>query len=258
MNYYMTRTFDHAGYYETRLLLALVAIAVATWFWRTKNDRNYWIMLASGVFFQGAMEWLLGLAGMRGPDYSLTVFGLGLRGIPANLLQGFAEGGILCMMSYWFLDIVRRPRIERSWRGYLSVCGLIVVFASLVGYLSHGQEITSPRPMAGLSTAALIFNFVLLAALVITWLKGADAFYYLGLWFAGCFVYVILTFSTLQIWGARYIAERAADGGFVAASLADQFWYMLYSHLLEVAAGKIHYFVVPFALGLLALPRKEP
>jgi hypothetical protein len=255
--YYMTRIFDHAGYYETRLLLAVVAIAVATWFLRTKNDRNFWIMLASGVFFQGTMEWLLGLAGMRGPDYSLSVFGLELRSITAYLLQGIAEGGILCMMSYWFLDIVRRPRHERAWRGYLGVCALIVVLASIVGYLSRGQQITSPRPMFGLSAASLVFSFVLLAALVITWFRGADAFYYLGLWFAGCFVYVVLTFSTLHLWGARYIAERAADGSFVAASLSEQFWYMLYSHLFEVVGGKIHYFAIPFALGLMALPRRD-
>jgi hypothetical protein len=255
--YYMTRTFDHAGYYETRLLLAILAIAVATWFWRKENDRNYWIMLLSGVFFQGALEWLLGLAGMRGADYSLTVFGLELRSMAAHLVQGVAEGGILCMMSYWFLDIVRRPRDKRRWRGYLAACGLIVILASTVGYLARGHEISSPRPMFGLSTTVLIFNFVLLAALVITWFKGADAFYYLGLWFAGCFVYVVLTFSTLQIWGARFIAERAADGSFVAASPSEQFWYMLYSHLFEVAGGKIHYFVIPFALGLMALPRSR-
>jgi hypothetical protein len=30
---------------------------------------------------------------------------------------------------------------------------------------------------------------------------------------------------------------------------------MLYSHLFEVAGFKIHYFAIPFALGLLALPR---
>jgi hypothetical protein len=254
--YYMARTFDHAGYYETRLLLALVAIAVATWFLRTANDRNYWIMLISGVFFQGTMEWSLGIFGLRGPDYSLTVFGLELQGIAANLLQGIAEGGILCMMSYWLLDVVRRPREERSWRPYLGVCALIVVLASVVGYLSRGQEITSPRPMAGLSTATLIFNFVLLAALVACWIKGADAFHYLGLWFAGCFVYVVITFSTLQLWGARFIAERAADGSLVAASVGEQFWYMLYSHLLEVVVGKIHYFAFPFALGLMTIARR--
>jgi hypothetical protein len=253
--YYMTRTFDHAGYYETRMLLALLAVVIATWFLRAKNDRNYWIMLASGVFFQGAMEWGLGLAGLRGPDFSLTVFGLQLRSMAAHLVQGIAEGGILCMMSYWFLDIVRRPSGERSWRGYLAVCGLIVVLASVVGFFSQGQAISSPRPMAGLSPAALVFNFVLVTALVAAWFKR-DGFYYLGLWYAGCFVYVVITFSTLHIWGARFISERAADGTFVAASLGEQFWYMLYSHLLEVAGGKIHYFAFPFALGLLLLPAR--
>jgi hypothetical protein len=124
-----------------------------------------------------------------------------------------------------------------------------------VGSLARGAEITSPRPMAGLSTAALIFNFVLLATVVITWFKGADAWHYLGLWFAGCFVYVVLTFSTLQLWGARVIAQRAADGSFVAVSFGEQFWYMLYSHVFEVVLGKIHYFVIPFALGLVVLPR---
>jgi hypothetical protein len=253
----MARTFDHAGYYETRLVLAIIAIAVATWFLKKRDDRRFWVMLLSGVFFQGAMEYGLGIFGLRGPDYSLSVFGIELRSLAANLLQGIAEGGILCMMSYWLLDIVRRPREERSWRPYLGVCTLIVVLASVVGYLSRGQEITSPRPMGGLSTATLIFNFILLAALAACWIKGADAFHYLGLWSAGCFVYVVITFSTLQLWGARFISERVADGSFVAASVGDQFWYMLYSHIFEVVIGKIHYFAFPFALGLLTLPKRS-
>jgi hypothetical protein len=255
--YYMTRTFDHAGYFETRMLLAILAIAIATFLWRRRGDQNYWIMLAAGVIFQGAIEWLLDIAGSRGPDYSLSFFTLDLRGFPAFVVQGFAEGGILSMMSYWFLDIVRRPSSERRWRGYLAMCVLVVVLASVVGLLARGQEITSPRPMFGLSPVALVFDFLFVASFVILWLKGNDGFHYLGLWYAGCFIYVVLTFSTLQVWGARVIGERAADGSFVVSSLSEQFWYMLYSHLFEVAGFKIHYFAIPFALGLLSLPRRS-
>ena len=75
----------------------------------------------------------------------------------------------------------------------------------------------------------------------------------LGYFYLGLLIYVVLTFETLHIFGARYIGVRAADGQLVAASGLVQLSVMFLSHLWEVAGGKLHYFAVPFALGLLKL-----
>lgn len=44
MTSYMVRTLDHAGYYETRLMLAVAAIAVAGYFAAKKKDRSFGLM----------------------------------------------------------------------------------------------------------------------------------------------------------------------------------------------------------------------
>lgn len=55
MNYFMLRSFDHAGYYETRLILMAAGLAVAVWFAARRRDFRYTVVFASGVFFQAVM-----------------------------------------------------------------------------------------------------------------------------------------------------------------------------------------------------------
>ena len=85
------------------------------------------------------------------------------------------------------------------------------------------------------------------ALLLAAWKGGLR---YLGYFFIGLFIYSFLTFEPLQILGARYIGVHAPAGGFTPAPLLPQAWIMLYSHVVEVSAQKMHYFAVPFALGL--------
>lgn len=257
VTYYMARTFDHAGYYETRLVLAALAFAAALFFGRRRGDWRFMIMFASGVLFQGILEWNLELFELRGSAFTYSAFGVTFQPPVSWIFQGLAEGGLLCMMSYWFLDLFR-PHDDRRQRRflYLFMCALIVVFASTVGILSRGADITSPRPMFAVPVSSMLLSFFIIGSLGITWLKGGKAFHYLGAWYAGCFIYVLLTFTTLHLWGARYIAVRNDAGDLDAASVFAQFWVMSYSHLIEVAGGKIHYFVIPYALGLIKWPEE--
>ena len=41
-DYYMVRSFDHAGYYETRLIMMLVAFGVTFYAWRRSAMRDTW------------------------------------------------------------------------------------------------------------------------------------------------------------------------------------------------------------------------
>jgi len=252
--YYMLRSFDHAGYYETRSILMLIAISVALVFLRRRHDSRYLMMLGSGVFWQAAMEYYIQFNGMRGAGYSMSAFGVNLSGIPANIFQGCAEGGILSLMAFWFVDLMTGGNRERSRHWYLAVCGLIVVLACVVGAVAHGQPITSPRPMFARLGLLRMGATMLLALILIAWKR---AWKQLGLFYIGLMIYILITFEPMQILGARYVGVRGADGHFVAAPFVQQYGIMMLSYLVEVAGGKIHYFAVPLALGWLMIPGKR-
>jgi hypothetical protein len=250
MRFYMVRTFDHAGYYETRLVLAILALVVAAYFLIERRDSRFLVIMLSGVIFQALLEYRLQAAGLRGADYGLSVFGAHLRGWQACVFQGLAEGGILALMSFWFVDAISRTADASARNAYVAACVLIVVLALAVGIMSRGAPITSVRPMFGRG----VWNIAMIAivSIALCWLAGGLR--WLWYYYAGCLIYVFLTFEPLQITGARYIAVARADGGYAAAPTSAQIAVMLYSHLAEVAAAKLHYFAVPFALRLVRLP----
>src|SRR5579863_4128577 len=116
MNYYMVRTFDHSGYYETRLIMMVVAFGIAIYALRRKGDSRYLVVLASGVFFQGLMEYILQVTGLRGAGYHFSVFGIQMSGVWANLFQGLAEGAIFSLMAFWFVDLKTSAGTAPPWK----------------------------------------------------------------------------------------------------------------------------------------------
>jgi hypothetical protein len=246
--YYMVRSFDHAGYYETRLIMMLVAFGVACYALRRKRDPRYFVMLISGVFFQGLMEYILQATGLRGAGYHFSVFGISMSGVWANLFQGLAEGAIFSLMAFWFVDLKTGENPAISWKGFVAAYALIVALSAVVGVLAAGQPITSPRPMFGTATVWWLAGTAGPALLLGAWKHGLR---YVGYFFIGLFIYSFVTFEPLQILGARYIGVRTSTGGLEPAPFLAQAGIMLYSHIVEVSAQKMHYFAVPFALGLL-------
>jgi hypothetical protein len=258
MNYYMVRSFDHAGYYETRLLLMVVGLLVAGRR-ALQGDRRYLVLFGSGVVFQALLEGLIRLLGLRGPGYRLSVFGVILHPALATLFQGCAEGGILSLMSFWFADLVQGAAAEgqaRRWLPYLGVCALIVALATYVGWRAGGQPITSPRPMF-VPSAVLTTDTTIVANIFLLWLVTAGlgndhgtGFRWLGWYVVGAVIYSVLTFEPLHLLGARYIAVQRPDKTFAPAPMPAQAGVMAWAHVVEFAAGKMHYFVVPYVLGL--------
>jgi hypothetical protein len=196
------------------------------------------------------MEYILQATGLRGAGYHFSVFGINMSGVWANVFQGLAEGAIFSLMAFWFVDL-RMGKEAPSWKGYAAVYLLIAALGFVVGVLSRGQPITSPRPMFGTTTAVWALGTAGPALLLGAWKRGLR---YVGLFYIGLFIYSVLTFEPMHIMGARYIAERISPHEFVPAPLLPQIGIMLYSHLVEVAAQKIHYFAVPLALGLIRFP----
>jgi len=253
MDYFMIRSFDQAGYYETRLVLLVLCLAVAVYFLKARRDFRYLLMLLNGALWQAAMEMTLALFGLRGAGFSISAFGFAVPSAITWLVQGLTEGGVLCLMSFWFLDLyLDRPARRRGWAAYGGMCVLIVLLSCIVGVLALGEDVTSRRDMFA-PISVVLTTYVVIVSLAVVAVKGGSSFRYLSIYFLGCLLFFILKRQPVHLLGGRYIAESTADGGLAVASLANQFWLMLYSHL-NVTAGKIHYFVVPYALGFLGLP----
>lgn len=71
----MIRTFDHAGYYETRLILMAISLAVACYFAYYKRDRRFLLMFASGAVLQMIIEYVLQFGGLRSGVHTISIFG---------------------------------------------------------------------------------------------------------------------------------------------------------------------------------------
>jgi hypothetical protein len=253
---YLTRTFDHAGYYETRAVLLVLALAVVLYYAVRRGEFNHLVIFASGVFWQGLLEYRLISSGLRGPNCSLSVFGLELPGSVSWIFQGLAEGGLLALMAFLFVDAFVWNRDDRPRRSlYFALCALILALATLVGVLAQGQPISSPRPMINPSSAWGGVFWIWLS-LVLVWFKGGDTFRNLGYWYGGLVIYVLLTFEPLHLLGARYVSFKT-ESGFVPAPGWDGWSWMLYSHFYEVCATKIHYFALPAVFGLFRLPDRR-
>jgi pimeloyl-ACP methyl ester carboxylesterase len=245
--YLMVRVIDHAGYYETRCLLAVLALAFVAFAWK-RGDTRFAIAFVFGALFQMVLEWILQSSGLRGA-YSLTVFGMTASGPVATLFQGIVEGGPLSLMGYWFVRVAMNDTRSLGGRNaYIAGCVIVVVLAAIAASLAFGSQVSSARPIRFLDPL-LIGTIVI--SVVLASLRGWAGLRMLGLFFLGLLIYSVATFEVLHLAGVRYIGVGTADN-FTTASMPAQILVMSASIAVEVAAAKLHYFAVPLALGLFA------
>ena len=252
MNYWMVRTFDHAAYYETRLILSAVCLALACYFAYYKRDRRYLIAFASGAILQALTEYLLQWNGLRGVDYTLWLFGRSLPFALRPIYQGLTEGGAVALFAFWFADLRAARAKANAWLPFAGLCLLVLALSLIVGMIDRRQPITSIRPMF---ETPLIFGVtgIIFASLFPAWRRGAFAA--LAGFYGGLVLFALLNYEPLQMLGARYLGVLA-HGRVAQVAGMPQYGVMLLSHLFEAGGGKLHYFLIPFVLGL--LPMTEP
>ena len=249
--YFVVRSFDHGGYYETRFILCVGAFIYALWRW-WKGDPRFLIAFVSGVFFQGLMEWILSLGGQRGGHFSFGFFGYDMVGFGGHMVQGLLEGGPLSLMGYWFVDLFRGgPPRKGAFGPYLVALLGIFILAMIVTIAAQGLPTTSVRPMfqrdplwLGTIAASVVLTLVF---------RGLRGLRLLALFLAGVSVYAVVTFAPMDAGLVRYIGERTASG-LRPVGPELQVLLMAYSLVVEVAISKLHYFALPLIFGLLDAP----
>ena len=257
----MIRTFDHAGYYETRLILAAISLVVACYFAYYKPDRRFLLMFTSGAVLQTIIEYVLLFRVLRTGDHTISVFNERIPPLIGPVVQGFTEGGPLAMFAFWFADLRSSRARIKYWLPWITLGAAIAVLSFAAGSVARNQPITSARPMFA-SLPIFTITAIIFVSLFIAWRK--DALSGLANYYAGMLVFAILSYEPLHLMGARYIGVMSdpptglqGAAQFVAAPMPAQAVVMLLSHLYEAAGGKLHYFIIPFALGLVSLKERE-
>src|SRR5262249_57636300 len=101
MDFWMIRTFDHAGYYETRLILMAISLVVACYFAYYKPDRRFLLMFASGAVLQTILEYVVLFDGLRVGAPTVWVFGARMPPLLGPAIRGFTQGGPLAVFAFW-------------------------------------------------------------------------------------------------------------------------------------------------------------
>src|SRR5262245_4655996 len=257
MDFWMIRTFDHAGYYETRLILMAISLVIACYFAYYKPDRRFLLMFASGAMLQTIIEYVVLFDGLRVGAPTVRVFGAPMPPLLGPAIQGFTEGGPLAMFAFWLADLRSSQARMKRWAPLIALGAVIVILSLAAGLVARNQPISSARPMSA-SLPIFAGATIIFVSLFIAWRK--DALPSLANYYAGMLVFAILCYEPLHLLGARYIGVMSNSptglhgaAQFTAAPMPAQAIVMLLSHLYEAAGGKLHYFIIPFALGLLSL-----
>ena len=254
MDLWMLRTFDQAGYYETRLILTALGLAIAAYFFYYKRDRRFLIMFLSGALLQMVAEFALQFGGFRGSGYALSIFGMRLPGLIRPVYQGLTEGGTIAVFAFWFADLRTSRAAAKSWLPFTVLCVFVVILSFVAGSLGSGEHITSQRPIF-VPHSILAVTAVIFVSLWIAWRKNAVPS--LANFFGGLLLFALLNYEPLHLMGVRYIGAQV-DGQFTRASTLAQVVVMLLSNIFEAGGGKMHYFILPFALGLVEIEERSP
>ncbi|HKX32218.1 MAG TPA: hypothetical protein VJ302_31310 [Blastocatellia bacterium] len=250
----MLRTIDHGGYYETRLILMEISLMIAGYFSFYQRDRRFWLMFASGAVFTALTEYLLQASGLRGAGYGLSLFGMPVPAEIGPAIQGLTEGGAYSLFAFWFADL-RSARVpQKRWWSFYLLCAVVVGLALVAALAARHLPVSSARPMyAGASIIAV--TAIIFISLAVAWRRNAlsDLANFCG----GLLLFAFLNNEPLQLFGARYIGV-AAGPTWVAASTPIQIAMMFLSNIFEAAGSRLHFFVVPFALGWITLTVTDP
>lgn len=252
MDYLMLRNFDQAGYYETRLILMVISLAVAAYFFYYKQDRRFLLMFGIGVALN-VLGKFGGFVGELNAVAPVKIFGIALSTVPSLICQGMFEGGIVALFAFWYADLRSSGAKTKEWRLFWALCIIVIAMSFVAGLISRGRQITWSRPVFA-PYLVLVVTVIIFFSLMIAWRK--DDISSLASYFAGLLLFVFLNYEPLHLMGARFIGEPASPQP-IAAGGAAQILVMFLSNIFEGAGGKLHYFMLPYALGWVELRERE-
>ena len=140
MDYLMLRNFDQAGYYETRLILMVISLAIAFYFLRYKQDRRFLLIFGIGVALN-VLGKFGGVVGELNAVAPVKVFGIALSATPSLICQGLFEGGIVGLFAFWYADLRSARAKSKDWRPFWGFCAAVVALSFVAGMISQSLKL---------------------------------------------------------------------------------------------------------------------
>jgi len=253
----MVRSFDEAGYYETRIILMILALAISLFFAFKKEDNNYIVIFISSTIFFGIVELVLSSLGARAETWRIVVFSIEIPTYISWLFQGLGEGAIYGVTGLLFLDMYLKRDIESEFklRRNLFLFTMIIVFTCsiVVGILGRDKPITSVRLIFTLVSIIYVSVVIIISFVLVKFLCAKGFMKYLGYYLIGSFIFIVVNLEPMHFLGTRYIGIIQPNGNVIHADLIYQVFIMLYSYLIDITIPRAHYLVVPVVFGLIKL-----
>ncbi len=190
MDFWMIRTFDQSGYYETRLILLAINLLIACYFVYYKRDQRFLLMFVSGAILQTIIEYTLQFSELRGNVHNISIFGSRVSPFVGPVIQGFTEGSAIAMFAFWFADLRHSQAKLKRWLPFIGLGVAVVVLASIAGSVApRYRPISSARPMFE-PLAIFAVTAVIFVSLWISWRR--DALSALANYYAGILLFALL------------------------------------------------------------------
>jgi len=133
------------------------------------------------------------------------------------------------------------------------LCALVAALGFVVGAAARGHSVTAARPIftppSILAVTVSIFVCLMIA-------RRKNDISPLSGFYAGLLLFAVLNYEPMHAMGVRYIGIQNG-ASLVAAPPLLQVVIMFLSHFFEAAGGKLHYFMLPYAFGLITLRERE-
>ncbi len=253
MDFVIIGTYDHTTWYETRLVLMMAGLILAFYQLTVRRESRHLVIFLSSGLMMGLMEYALQAGGLRGPGYSFSLFGQTIPAAVGPLVQGVLEGGLWGLMALWFADLRSSRAAASEWGPWVGGAVCVLLLSFLTGWRAGGLTPTSVQPLFS-SLPILVITSIIFFSLVVAWRK--DALAVLANYYGGLLVFALLSLGPLHLFGARYVG--LVEGVTTVRAGANwQLPMMLLSSIYEAAGGKLHYFMIPYAFGLVGLKQRS-
>lgn len=253
---YIIRDAAFGRDFTPKLVMALVAIALALWDWRRQRRTDYLWVLLFGTVILALAEAGLKLEGIRNMP-ERVLLGSPLPDWGSYVLQGLSEGALVAVLGLFVGDRWLADRRKGTILGAVVLALVVLSTIRAKGRIAGVGEAASRRDM--LDPKALVFLLLIAVVCAVfvwrypAWRPRAGAMFVVMVAVAG-----VWTVAQTAIHGRWVEVDGPAPGTFVHASGLVSIVALTFDVVVEIALAYLPYLALPVMLGLLRDPRPLP
>lgn len=253
---YIIRDVAFGRDFTPKLIMGVVALALALWDARRQHRADYLWVAAFGTAIWGCAEWLLALQRIRDVP-ERVLFGTPLANAPSYLLQGAGEAAMVAVLGLFLGD---RWLSDRRKGSALAAVWLILVAVATIRnkrLVSGIGEAASRRDMLDPRALLLLGAMVALVAVFYwrwrPWRPRTSAMFVMMV-----LIGAVWTVAQIAIGGRWVEVPGSAPGTFTQAGPLLTVAALAWDVVFEIAAVHMPFLAIPVMLRLIRNPTPLP